>query len=468
MSDKFIDSSLLDKAIIFSVNAHKNIERKGQGFPYVVHPLEAVSIVATLTSDQELLAAAALHDVIEDTSFTADDLKKQFGARVANLVVAESDVYHPGESSEDSWHRRKQEAIDRIRKSSRDEKIVAMGDKLSNMRAIARDYAKLGDKLWDRFHEKRREEHEWHYRGLAWALEDLSGTFAYKEFLYLLNSVFSNVSLINLSDYTLSGEGFTAESYNHVSSKTMIKLYKPYIPVDVIKKEVNFAQKVASMGIMTPKAYRFVTDGSRYGSEFERISPKFSFSRFIADNPEKLESTAILFAQMAKKLHTTECDTSFFPYGGDLYKKYIEESILFSKSEKERMVSFIDTIKPATTSLHGDFHIGNIITNGEGNCWWIDLGDFSYGDPRFDLGRFYAITNLVHETISEHVFHLKKDKLKEIWRIFIREYMGTNDEDKVLEYENSIKPFAALTLIYFSNLDRSISDELKTFVLSCF
>ena len=68
--NKFCDSSLLDKAIVFASNAHKNTERKGKGFPYIAHPLEAMSIVASMTNDQELLAAACLHDVIEDTDIT--------------------------------------------------------------------------------------------------------------------------------------------------------------------------------------------------------------------------------------------------------------------------------------------------------------------------------------------------------------------------------------------------------------
>ncbi|MBR0274962.1 MAG: hypothetical protein IJQ76_01960, partial [Prevotella sp.] len=61
MANKYLDSSLLDKAITLAVEAHKNTERRGKGFPYIVHPMEAMSIVATMTNDQELLAAAALH-----------------------------------------------------------------------------------------------------------------------------------------------------------------------------------------------------------------------------------------------------------------------------------------------------------------------------------------------------------------------------------------------------------------------
>ena len=79
MANKYIDSTLLDRAIIFAVNAHRNTERRGKGFPYIVHPLEAVEIVATITPDQELLAAAALHDTIEDTDVTVEDIRREFG-----------------------------------------------------------------------------------------------------------------------------------------------------------------------------------------------------------------------------------------------------------------------------------------------------------------------------------------------------------------------------------------------------
>ena len=186
---KEIDSSLLDRAIVFAVHAHRNVERKGKGFPYIVHPMEAMSIVATMTNDQELLAAAVLHDVVEDTDTTVDVLRREFGERIAQLVEAESDIRIDGSRS-DSWHARKQAAIDRLARASHDAKVVALGDKLSNMRAIARDYAQQGDALWNLFHVKDRKEHEWHYRGLADSLRELHDTFAYQEFERLINEVF--------------------------------------------------------------------------------------------------------------------------------------------------------------------------------------------------------------------------------------------------------------------------------------
>lgn len=190
MANKPLDTDLLDRAIMFAVRAHAGTERRGKGFPYIVHPMEAMEIVATMTSDQELLAAAALHDTVEDTDITVEQIRAEFGDRIASLVASESDNFEEGVSEEDSWHARKQAAIDRLSSAPQDAKIVALGDKLSNMRAIARDYAMQGDKLWSLFHAKDPKDHEWHYRGLADALRELHDTFAYKEFEQLINQVF--------------------------------------------------------------------------------------------------------------------------------------------------------------------------------------------------------------------------------------------------------------------------------------
>ena len=185
-----LDTDFLDRAIIFAVKAHAGTERRVKGFPYIVHPLEAMAIVATMTNDQEMLAAAALHDTIEDTSVTYSDIKLMFGERVAKLVQYDSEQKTNEENQAESWHARKQAAIDRLAAAPHDAKMIALGDKLSNMRAIARDYDTEGDKLWNRFHVSDVKEHSWHYHGLVESLRELSDTEAFQEFEALVNKVF--------------------------------------------------------------------------------------------------------------------------------------------------------------------------------------------------------------------------------------------------------------------------------------
>ncbi len=186
MANEPMDSTLLDRAILFAVEAHKNTARRGKQLPYIVHPLEALTIAATLTDDQEVLAAAVLHDTTEDTDVTLETLKAEFGERVASFVETESDDI----SSGDSWQERKRKSAERLMAASHEAKIVALGDKLSNMRAIARDYAMQGESFWDLFHVKDKSVHAARYRGLVEALKEFSGTWAFEEFRELVAQVF--------------------------------------------------------------------------------------------------------------------------------------------------------------------------------------------------------------------------------------------------------------------------------------
>lgn len=190
MSNPPLETSLADKAITFATKAHHGTERRGKGFPYIIHPLEAMSIVATMTSDPQLLAAAVLHDTIEDTEITYDDIKGEFGKRIADLVAKETDERLAPDGRTLTWQERKKRDMDSLKSSTREIKIIALGDKLSNMRAIARDYKTAGDDLWKIFHVKDKATHAWRYKGLRDALSELSDTFAFKEFDRLVKETF--------------------------------------------------------------------------------------------------------------------------------------------------------------------------------------------------------------------------------------------------------------------------------------
>ncbi len=185
-----LNTDLVDKAILYATQAHHGTERRGKGFPYIIHPLEAMAIVATITNDPELLAATVLHDTIEDTDVTYDDIKREFGERIADLVVTETDVRFAPDGKKLTWKERKQRDMDNLRMSPREVKVIAIGDKLSNLRAIARDYRTKGEELWQIFRVKDKETHAWRYRGLRDALSELSDTFAFHEFDRLVEEVF--------------------------------------------------------------------------------------------------------------------------------------------------------------------------------------------------------------------------------------------------------------------------------------
>lgn len=188
--NKKLDTTLFDRAAKFAIDAHSNTERRQHGSPYALHVFEAAAIVETMSNDMDLIAAALLHDVVEDTDVTIEEIESEFGKRIADLVSSETEEVIEG-SPEDTWVIRKQHAMDRIASASHEGKIVALGDKLSNMRAIYRDYQIKGPDFFNVFHVKDPKLHEWHYRGLAEALIELQDQEAYKEFVTLIDLVFS-------------------------------------------------------------------------------------------------------------------------------------------------------------------------------------------------------------------------------------------------------------------------------------
>lgn len=182
---------LFERAAVFAAAAHRGMTRKGNRIPYLVHPMEAAAIIAEMTDDQELMAAAVLHDVVEDTEVTLPEIEKYFGSRIAFYVGCESEDKRPGLPPESTWRLRKQETIDFLKtRADRGAKMLALADKLSNMRSVARDAAVLGDRLWERFHQKDKSMHGWMYRKVAEALEELKEFPAWREYDWLVRKVF--------------------------------------------------------------------------------------------------------------------------------------------------------------------------------------------------------------------------------------------------------------------------------------
>lgn len=175
---------MIRKAAEFAGKAHAGALRKGSGIPYIYHPMEVALIVAQMTDDPEVIAAAYLHDVLEDTQVTAEELEKQFGSRVLELVRAET------ENKALTWKERKENTIRHLETASYEVKLLALGDKLSNMRATARDYMVLGDDIWQRFNEKDREWHRWYLAGVLVELQELKEFTAYQELRQLYNFVY--------------------------------------------------------------------------------------------------------------------------------------------------------------------------------------------------------------------------------------------------------------------------------------
>ena len=185
---------LVSEAIIFAVKAHDGMRRKQEDIPYILHPMEAAAIVGSLTSAQEVIAAAALHDVVEDAGVSIQELEERFGRRVAELVAAETENKREHLPAESTWKIRKEEAICILKGTEDpDVKILYLGDKLANMRSIYCAWKKEGQRIWKRFHQEDPAQQAWYYRTIADNTRELSDTLAWQEFHGLIQMIFAEV-----------------------------------------------------------------------------------------------------------------------------------------------------------------------------------------------------------------------------------------------------------------------------------
>lgn len=183
--------SKFDMALAFAIEKHAGQKRKGKSKEYILHPMEAAVIAARMTKDEDVLCAAVLHDVVEDTGVTVDELREKFGDRVAELVDSVSEDKMIGLDPEETWEERKRKALVALDEASRDTKLLKLADKLSNMREIAADYAVIGDKLWKRFRCKSKELYKWYYgTSLGILKKEFGYTSEISEYKRLFDRVF--------------------------------------------------------------------------------------------------------------------------------------------------------------------------------------------------------------------------------------------------------------------------------------
>lgn len=263
---------------------------------------------------------------------------------------------------------------------------------------------------------------------------------------------------ISLADFTQSGEGFSSITYNSRYSDCMLKLFKGTLPDSLVEKEKRCSTAAFRLGIPTPLAGAIVTDGEKRGLLYERIANKKSFSRAIADDPGNYAEYAVRFARMCRQLHSTECDIAVFPDAVKIYEGIISRADMYTAAEKLKFSDFLHSAPRATTCLHGDMHIGNVITTGKDDLW-IDMSDFSYGNPLYDVAMFYIACNQDTEEFNLNYYHLDNEMMRKVWKVFACEYFNAPGSE--LETVNEmVVPYAVLRMVFFTTIGSTGPENL--------
>jgi (p)ppGpp synthase/HD superfamily hydrolase len=171
-------------AITFAARKHDGQYRKGTNIPYIAHIMEVMEILLENNCRTDTIISGILHDTLEDTKTTPDEIKKRFGAEVLYIVQSET------EDKTLSWHERKRRTIEHLPTAYTEVKLVCCADKLSNLRSIYADLHEIGEKVWERFNASKNEI-QWYYTEVVKALSSISDSAMYMDMEDLLNDIFN-------------------------------------------------------------------------------------------------------------------------------------------------------------------------------------------------------------------------------------------------------------------------------------
>lgn len=276
----------------------------------------------------------------------------------------------------------------------------------------------------------------------------------------------SQYEKINLDDYVLSGEGGQGLAYTHKSEKRLAKLFNVGFDTEEAIREFEMARAAYDAGVPTPKPFRLITDGERVGTEFELVENKRSFSRIISQQPERMQEIATRFAKDCRALHALPADVSHIPSMKRRMQEFYARDGVVPAFMKERILPVLEHIPDTPRCIHGDMHIGNIITDGERDLW-IDIGQFAYGAPEWDLSICWRVSQIADSGMLENLFHLTPEQMKQQWGIFACAYHGVSPQDLgscVRQY----MPYAAIksSYMYYLTYHRPVSDEMAQRIIT--
>jgi (p)ppGpp synthase/HD superfamily hydrolase len=140
-------SDLIREALDTARNAHAGQIRNGSGgMPYIEHPVAVAELLAGHGFADEVLAAALLHDVVEDSAISVEEVRERFGEPVAGLVETLTD-----DETIDPYERRKDEHRRQVAEAGPDALAIYAADKLTNVLALRRAYASQGEEVGEEF-----------------------------------------------------------------------------------------------------------------------------------------------------------------------------------------------------------------------------------------------------------------------------------------------------------------------------
>lgn len=280
-------------------------------------------------------------------------------------------------------------------------------------------------------------------------------------------TVNKKIKEVNIDNAILLGAGANGRVYR-LDDERIVKVYNSISnPPEKIRREQESARRAFVHGVPSAIPFELVTVGNELGMIYELVDAK-TLGSVVHNNPEKLREYALQMSALLKKLHSTEMEKDTMPDARmtlRLWADIATKSDFYSNDDMQRVYALIDSIPMRNTFIHGDFHPGNImVQNGE--LILIDMGDASVGHPVIDLLGTYQLMSLTpkkNSGVAMRYLGMTTEEAIRMWDLFIRDYLGTDDDKTISNLEESLISFALIRNlggIVFSDV---ISDEKRRY-----
>ena len=186
--------TLKEKAVEFATAAHAGQMRKLSNQPYIIHPLQVAETLEKAGFCEELVIAGLLHDTVEDTDTTIEQIEREFGTKVSSFVAAHT------EDKTKTWEERKQHTLELVKEAPLEVKALIVADKWDNLKSMTAGHELMGDAIWSSF--KRGLEHQkWYIKGIAmnsfYGLDDEEIPEFFHQYVKDVNKFFDSLTNTN-------------------------------------------------------------------------------------------------------------------------------------------------------------------------------------------------------------------------------------------------------------------------------
>ena len=469
----------LEEAIIYATILHQGKIRKFRGNPFILHPIEVAQILSTITDDEEVITAGILHDIVEGTDGTLEELEKRFGKRVAALVDSDSEPSFGAEDRSVSWKRRKEESL-LVLKNSTDVgvQMLWLADTLANIRSIAGIYSERGEALWAALDQSDPDMQRWYYQSVAELVElQLNKTGAFKELVKHINFIwpgtfdsdkarYKKYKEVSVEGCRLLGRGAKGDVYRY-DDELVIKVFNRNNTYHDVEREISLSRKAFIMGIPTAISFGIVSVGSRYGAMYELVD-SVTVSKIIAANPAQVETYARMMAELAKMIHSIEVsEEDGFPSAEERLRNYVAKGLGYEdEALAERCMKLIDTLPARNTLIHGDFHTGNVFLQG-GEPLLIDMDRLSKGNPMAEISSlyyFYVVLGEHDPSVLESFMGYSCETARQFFDCFLKTYLDTEDEKRLREVTEKASLLAFTRMIHRIHKRSVLSETEKALI----